>query len=409
MKSERRRAFSRQLLCKGGEKLKIRRAGKRDKKKLRELYGEIYGADYPLEIIKEAKVLDQCLSSRNYFWPVMVFENELIGSLIFEREDDQGLAKVFGAVIRPDWQGYDLMRRAIIVGLDFLADIGAPIDVVYATTRTVSPAPEKLVRRIGFKTLGVFPNVRKVKDYETHGLNVLFRKGALEKRLRKPRLVPEVRDLYEIARDICELEDEAVIEPLDIPAPEPRDLCFRLIQDPVRVKKRFSIAFEQGELKFSFFPFHDPTILLRSDDGESELFINHNTYDNYGTIVGLKSNRQDTTGLLCQSCDAARQLGLKYVELLVSAFDPVKQRQALDAHFIPCAYFPALKPVEAGRRMDYIVFSRSFEALDFTEIKISGDGRRFLDAFMKCWYWHLLKDEPDYTDWDALASPDLDD
>jgi len=59
--------------------------------------------------------------------------------------------------------------------------------------------------------------------------------------------------------------------------------------------------------------------------------------------------------------------------------------------------------------MDYLVFSRSYENLDFTDINfnLSSDACRFLDAFMKCWYWHQLKDEPDYDHWDALASPDF--
>ena len=407
MAAKRRKIFSVQLPAGEGITVKLRRANKKDKESLIRLYAEIYGADYPLEIIKEPSVLNKCLTSKHFFWPVMVHDGIIVGSVIFEWDDRQGLAKVFGAVIRPDWQGHDLMRKAIIAGLDYLAETGVPIDVIYATTRTVSPAPEKLVRRIGFKTLGIFPNVRKVKDFETHGLNVYFRKGSLDKRLKNPRLVPEIVDLYQIARDVCELSDEPIVAPIELPNPEPRDLVFHLYRKPSVVKKAFNEAFDAGRIKYSFFPFHEPTVLLQSAEGDSEVFINHNTYDNYGTIVGLRTDRQDTTGFLHQTCEAAAQLGIKYIELLVSAFDPVKQRQALDAHFLPCAYFPAMKPVEGGKRMDYLVFSRSYETLDFTDIRLSGDATRFLDVFMKCWYWHMLKDEPSYTDWDALASPDF--
>lgn len=404
MATQRRRRFSETIPVGDGQSVRFRRARRADRAELVALYGRLYGEDYPLEIIRDEAVFYHSIESRAYFWPVMVSpEGAIVGSLMFSWEERHGLCKVFGAVIDPAWQGHDLMRRAIVSGLDFLQDEGAGWDVVYATTRTVSPAPEKLVRRIGFKTLGIFPNVRKVKQFETHGLNVYFRKGALEKRLLGPRLIPELLDLYNLARELCELPDEAVVEPVTLPTPEPWDLDFTIVRDAAEVARRFDEAHEQKRIRFSFFPFHEPQILLLSKDGASEVFLHHNTFDNYGAIVGLRSDRVDVAGFLHQVCLTAASLGLRYIELLVSAFDPLKQRQAFNAHFIPCAYFPAMKPVEDGRRMDYLVFSRSYENLDFTNLKFSGDAVRYLDVFMKCWYWHQLRDEPDYDQWDRLV------
>jgi tryptophan synthase alpha chain len=103
-----------------------------------------------------------------------------------------------------------------------------------------------------------------------------------------------------------------------------------------------------------------------------------------------------------QLCAAAHSLGLRYIELLVSAFDPVKQRQALEARFLPCAYFPAMKVTSGGRRMDYLVFSRSFEKLDFTQISLEGTRRRYLQAFVKCWYGMLVAHAPSFEAADKL-------
>ena len=369
-----------------------------DRQELIDLYNKIYGNDYPLEIIADPKVLKACLTDPHFFWPVITCEGTILGSVIFETSVEHRLSKVFGAVIDPNWQGYDLMRKAIIAGLDHLADSGSPVDVVYATTRTVSPAPEKLVRRIGFRTLGIFPNVRKVQASETHGFNIYFRKGVLERRMKNPVLIPEVAPFFSITKEICEFPDVACIEPYTLPEPEPDDLDFTIFHEKKKVKELFNSLYNAGKLKFSFFPFNEPDILLRSADGRTELFLYHNENDNYCAIVGLRTDREDIAGLLKQACTQAASLGLKYIELLVSAFDPVKQRQAFDAHFVPCAYFPAAKPSIHGERMDYLIFSRSYESLDFTSINLSGDGLRFLEAFMKCWYWHLLKDEPDFDD-----------
>jgi len=381
----------------GVNKIILRRATLEDKKELIALYCSIYGNDYPLEIITDDLVLTRCITDDDYFWPVITCDGKIYGSVIFECSTIHRLSKVFGAVIHPQWQGYDLMRKAIVAGLDYLADTGSPVDVVYATTRTVSPAPEKLVRRIGFKTLGIFPNVRKVRAFETHGFNIYFRKGVLARRIIRPKLIPEVAAFFNIAKDICEFSDMACIEPYELPAPEPFDLDFSIYDNREQIVSRFNDLYEQGKLKFSFFPFHEPDILLKSKDGNTELFLYHNENDNYCAIIGLRTDRIDICGLLQQACIKAAALGLKYIELLVSAMDTVKQKQAVDAHFVPSAYFPAAKLMADGKRMDYLCFSRSYETLDFTSIKLSGDGQRFLEAFTKCWYWHLLKDEPDYS------------
>lgn len=135
----------------GSRPVILRRATLKDKEELVSVYKTIYGNDYPLEIITDSTVLTRCLTAPDHFWPVITCEGQILGSVIFEISAEHRLAKVFGAVIDPRWQGHDLMRKAIIAGLDYLADTGYPIDAIYATTRTVSPAPEMLVRRIGFE------------------------------------------------------------------------------------------------------------------------------------------------------------------------------------------------------------------------------------------------------------------
>ena len=48
------------------------------------------------------------------------------------------------------------------------------------------------VRRLGFVSLGIFPNVHRTQEYETHGLKALFHPDAFKRRKRVPRLIPEV-------------------------------------------------------------------------------------------------------------------------------------------------------------------------------------------------------------------------
>ena len=84
--------------------------------------------------------------------------------------------------------------------------------------------------------------------------------------------------------------------------------------------------------------------------------------------------------------------------MLVSAFLPERQRLALDAKFLPCAYFPGMRMNDEGLREDCLIFSRSFEKLDFMDMNLVDNNRRFLDAFMKCWYDLLVRCQPDFDE-----------
>ena len=147
-----------------------------------------------------------------------------------------------------------------------------------------------------------------------------------------------------------------------------------------------------------FFPFADPNFLFTSEDKKSEFFVNFNSVDGHAVILGYRIQDPDTRRILMWFCESASQAGMRYIELMVNVFKPDIQRIASDARFLPCAYFPAMRMNDKGLREDYIVFSRSFEQLDFMELNLVGPNRRFLDAFMKCWYDMLVRCQADFDD-----------
>ena len=147
-----------------------------------------------------------------------------------------------------------------------------------------------------------------------------------------------------------------------------------------------------------FFPFTEPNLLFQTPDKSVEFFVNFNEVDGNGVIIGYKVGSNDLRRSLMWFCEAASLSGMRYIELLVNAFRPDLQRIALDARFLPCAYFPAMRMTVTGGREDYIVFSRSFESLDFMEMNLVSTNRKFLDAFMKCWYEMLVRCQPDFDE-----------
>ncbi|MBI4864591.1 MAG: hypothetical protein HY815_30705 [Candidatus Riflebacteria bacterium] len=382
----------------------IRLARTSDVRAIRTLYDDIYGGDYPLPIIRDPTQTLATIKDRKHFWLVVEHERRLVASVIFAIDSTDLIGRVSGAVVRPEFRGHDLTHQAIRLGLEELLAEKRPLDLFYATTRTVTPAPERLVSRLGFVSCGVFPNVHKVVASETHGLNAYFRPQALKKRLLGPRLIPEVGEFFAIAKETLNLPDDAVIEPAD-PGPRSSERFeFSVVQDEAAVAQLYRQRIAERSLKYHFFPFHEPQVLYHTPDQADEVFIHFNRNDGYGAILGVKSEVADFGSFLDQLCEAARDLGLRYLELLISAFDPMKQRHVLTARFLPCAYFPAMKVTTGDRRMDYLIFSRSFENLDFTGIALEGTARRYLQAFMKCWYAVMVAQAPDFEQADRLFS-----
>lgn len=395
----------------------LRTARPADRDGIRTLYDDIYGPAYPLPLIRDPKITAAVIRDPNQFWVVGEADDQrLIASVLFAIDQEDRIGKCYGAVVAQEARGHDLMQHMISAGIAELSgDAASPpgaelasagrspgsIALFYATTRTVSPAPGKLVARLGFVSCGVFPNVHRVQSSETHGLDVYFRKVAFRDRLTEPRLIPEVQEFFQIAKEALNLPDQAIIEEVDLPPRSREQFTFTVVEDPPLVERIYRSRLASVELRFSFFPFHEPHVLCRTRDGD-EVFIHYNRADGYGSILGVKSDVLDFAGFLDQLCAVAHALGLRYIELLVSAFDPLKQRQALEARFLPCAYFPAMKITSGGKRMDYLVFSRSFEKLDFTQLNLEGTRRRYLQAFVKCWYGMLVARAPGFESADKL-------
>jgi len=132
-------------------------------------------------------------------------------------------------------------------------------------------------------------------------------------------------------------------------------------------------------------PFYEPNLLLVSHDQKTEIYVYHNKGGRYTMILGGRSEEKDLSFLLNSIANALRDMNVSYMECLIDAYSPELQQQALDARFIPCAYMPALRLVE-DKRWDYIVFSRSFDMLDFRNVTMLPAYREYLKEYLTIWH-----------------------
>ncbi|NLI79999.1 MAG: GNAT family N-acetyltransferase [Candidatus Riflebacteria bacterium] len=364
-----------------------------------DLYQRVYHGKYTLKEVSDPEAIRSRLDDPNYFWTLAFLGKEIIGSVIFSIDPVNKLGKLYAAVVLPEFRGQDVMRSIVRQGLERLTERTRTCDVLYATTRTVSVAPQVVLEHLDFFPMGIFPNVRKVESFETHGLEIYFRRGCLDLRRKRPQLVPEIREFYKVVRDVLHLEDE---EKVDLPLSDPRKmgdpLPFEIDDDARRLRKRFDALQNKDQMDKVFFPFMEPNLLFHTPDRSAEFFVNFNDADGFGVIIGYKIGTTDLRRALMWFAEVAARSGMRYIEMLVNAFRPDLQRIAVDARFLPTAYFPAMRMTERGEREDYAVFSRSFESLDFMNMNLVDTNRRFLDAFMKCWYEMLVRCQPDFDE-----------
>jgi len=357
-----------------GKQVTLRRAGPEDSDAIYALYYRVYQGTYTLNIVNKPEARRAALADPNHYWLVIDDGTDIVGSAIFEVDPPQRNGKTFAAVVREDYRRADLMTQLLKMGIQKLLYDARICDVIYATTRTVTMGPRKLLKKMGFISLGIFPNVHRLAEYETHGLHALFHPDAWDKRRKTPRLIPEVQGFYKIIRQTFHLEAGEVVLAKNQPK-------LQMMRGDTVVQALVDRR-AQGGMLMDFFPFHQANFCFYSEDRSVMAFVNYEGRDGYGTLVALAAPRQDLRGVLEATFDMAQGIGVVYMEILIDAYEARMQRAALAAQFLPCAYFPSMQQV-GDERKDYVVYARTALPLNFSNVHLTPRDRQFLDVYLQ--------------------------
>lgn len=380
----------------------IRQATPDDALRIIQLYNEIYEGNYPDPLMSEFVLLKRSLAGDDLCWIIAEDETSVVGSVVYRVDAVNRLAKVFGAVVRPAYRGVNLTEGLMNHGLAVLKRRTNPVEVVYATTRTLLEAPQKLTANLGYRKLGIFPNVHKTEEYETHCLAALFDEGALRRRYTDFALHPKIARIFEIARHECGLPPLPMAEAKTTApagatrasnatsaattAPKPHTVDFETINAPKFVRHRFSDEKTMVQEHHWFFPFLDPNLLLTTPDQKIEVFAYFSEVDKHCALIGIRDVESvGYSTILASACKALHKLGARYIEFIMRADERQKIETALASQFIPCGYFPAMQLSAQGYRFDYVVFSRSYEILDFSNVRLAGVNSQYLIQYYENW------------------------
>lgn len=365
--------------------MKMQLADLRDIFEISKLYFDVYQGSYPDPLMKDYNRMTAFINSGSGFWFIAKDDaDQVIASVLTMYEESDYLARASAAVVRGEYRGQGVMESLLGYAISYIKKNTKGIDVLYSTTRTVNEAAQTLTEKLNFKKLGIFPNVHKTLEYETHCLAGIIEESAFQKRNHSYLLHHELKSLFEIVRQEFHLDPLETIEPL----PSSRELIeppeLEIIKSPRFVNYQFTKLRREKMLKFDFFPFHVPNMMIMSADQSVELF-SHLSDDGYCVIIGVKlPENMNFSSLFIMANRLLRDAGARYIEIMARADRPKIIESILRAKFIPCAFFPAFQQIE-NKRHDFVVFSRSFELFDFQNVKLKGLNQVYLEEYFKNW------------------------
>ncbi len=377
----------------GKPDITIRVAKVTDMRRIQVLYAEIYGGNYSISLITDKEKMRGAIENDEYYWLVAECEGKIIGSLVYALDLRDRIAKAFGAVVSKDFRKLDLAHTMMKLVLDDITQVQKLVDVVYATTRTANHAPQKLTESLGFIKLGIFPNTHKVSENETHCLTAYFTEEGLGKREPRPNLLREIVPFYDLVRKQVTLETPVVTEAkslyqenrLIIPP-----LPMETITAPAFIKNRFKALKNNSFFEHTYMPFHEPNLLFITPDQSTEVFLNYSQKDKYSVVMGGVTKEKSATVVLESIARKLNEMNMAYIEIILDAYTPQLQREAMDARYIPSAYFPCIKR-SGNRRYDCVVFSRTFEVLDFRNVKLLSLYKNFLREYLALWREYYIE------------------
>ncbi|MBF0366428.1 MAG: hypothetical protein HQK50_12725, partial [Oligoflexia bacterium] len=273
------------------------------------------------------------------------------------------------------------------------------------TTRTVAISHQLSFMQNGFIPLGIFPNARKVDDYETFTLMGAFRKGVLEKQAKVERVPMALMPILKVVHDsIPGWRLPAGVDDVSGVVTSRKHFDegevgssykgmgsskgsfseeFEFIEAAHFVEKRFYAVFAD-DMDSTFYPFHRPNLLIYGKRSKIEIYAAYNKQDHYCVIIvasqvmiTLKENFKKLI------LDMKRH-GISYVEILVRMSRFERLAFYMDNEFIPSAIYPAMREIE-GEMHDYVLLTRTMEPLDFRGINIHHAFRPFISQYTSQW------------------------
>ena len=372
---------------------KIERASSIDVNQLLSLYISIYGRDYPLELGSNRQKMLECINDQEHILMPVIRDQKsgtIFAAAIAELDFKYNIAKISGVVVHRSHRGKGAASQLISYLKEQIFSLNQ-INSIYTTTRTVTVASQQMFLKNSFVPLGIFPNARKIKNYESLTLMGVFRENVFESR----RVVESIPDfLFPLLDTVNQVTDQQInVEKIDYKeAGRPKgqedidgdsSAHFEFIYAPRFVKRRFAQIFEADQDK-SFYPFHHPNLLITSEYREMEIYASFNKKDHYCVLIAANHPISHLDDQLKELLFSMKDLGIYYIETLVRMDNVETLCYLYDNLFIPAAIYPVMREIK-GEMVDYVLMTKTMVPLDFSELSITTPFKPFVDQYVHQW------------------------
>ncbi|MGA5171238.1 MULTISPECIES: GNAT family N-acetyltransferase [Streptomyces] len=351
---------------------------------LRQLYYAVYGPHYPVALGTDPVAMARLIEDPHTLWLVARCPDTgaLAASAAVRGEPGGRVGRLEGLAVHPDHRSGGLAAR-LTERLCAGTLAAGRLDSVYATVRTVSPGPQRVVARNGFRPLGVLPNAVDLSSRESLALYARHRPGVLERR-HPVREVPAplLPLLRTVERSLgMRFDGRRAVAPARVAGGGSTEQL-ETIEAPAFVRRRFRERFPDAERWF--YPLHTPNVLLTPEDGRFEVYAYLNRTGRYCSLVAAHPDPAAAAAYLEPVTRTLTRAGAGYVEALV----PLAHHEALSAFlaqgFVAGALYPAMRREGDGFH-DYAVLSRATERIDFRDVVVEPPLQPYLDCYLSAW------------------------
>ncbi|MFD0265077.1 GNAT family N-acetyltransferase [Streptomyces sp. NPDC127106] len=367
---------------------------------LRQLYYAVYGPHYPVALGTDPAEMARLIGDPHSLWLVgrCPDSGALTASAAIHGEPGSRIGRLEGIAVHPGHRSGGLAAALTEELCARMLDSGR-LDSVYATVRTVSAGPQRVVARNGFRPLGILPNAVDLSSRESLALYARHSAGVLDRRMPVTEVPAPLLPLLRTAETVLGIgypgvRAAAAPPAAPVAAPPASEAATRLevIEAPAFVRRRFRDHFPGAE--GWFYPLHTPNVLLVPEDGRFEVYAYLNRAGGYCSLLTAHPDPAAAAAHLEPVTRALARAGAGYVEALV----PLAHRDALAAFlaqgFVAGALYPAMRADGDGFH-DYVVLSRSTERIDFRGVAVEPPLQPYLDCYVSAWASTHLPTSPE--------------
>ncbi|MFI5829193.1 GNAT family N-acetyltransferase [Streptomyces sp. NPDC051578] len=364
----------------------IKPATREDIAELRQLYYAVYGPHYPVALGTDPAEMARLIADPHSLWLVgrCPDTGALTASAVIRGDAGSRIGRLEGIAVHPGHRSGGLAAALTGALCTEMLDTGR-LDSVYATVRTVSAGPQRVVARNGFRPLGILPNAVDLSSRESLALYARHSAGVLGRRIPVAEVPAPVMPLLRTCEDALGISYpgvRAVSGPFREPASQGAAERLEMIEAPAFVRRRFRERFPGAE--GWFYPLHTPNVLLTPEDGRFEVYAYLNRAGGYCSLLTAHPDPAAAAAHLAPVTRALARAGAGYVEALV----PLAHTEALSAFlaqgFVAGALYPAMRADGDGFH-DYAVLSRSSERIDFRGVAVEPSLQPYLDCYVSAW------------------------